>query len=125
MAVSKKRKKNGKKVGNGTARQSAQVKSRIERFAEQESSLSLQDLINVVAYQEYEKDGTIVDGEVVVEMADDIPVNVINEDGTRRQVGTAVKIEGRDDLSIRVTDHDIIQKLSDPGAKYSIDKEII
>lgn len=45
MPESKKRKKNGKKVGNGEA-------ARLKRFDDMESGVSFQDLINVLAYQE-------------------------------------------------------------------------
>src|SRR5690349_8470523 len=56
MAVSKRRRrKNGKKVGNGENKMS-------RTFAEMESGVSLQDLINTVAYQDYVKEGKIVPG---------------------------------------------------------------
>ena len=52
MPKSKKRKKRGKTVSNGE-------KTRLERFANMESGVTLQDLINVVAYQEYVETGEI------------------------------------------------------------------
>ena len=55
MPVSKKRKKNGKKVGNGRAKNARQLES----FGDRESGVTLQDLINVVAYQDYEAKGLL------------------------------------------------------------------
>lgn len=60
MPVSKKRKKNGKKVKSNDYRRAR----RVEKVAdEQMTGVTLQDLINVLAYQEYVKDGTIVPDE--------------------------------------------------------------
>lgn len=57
---SKKRKKNGKKVGNGHA-------GRIERLENMESGVTLQDLINIVAYQEaHPEEAANVQPEIVV-----------------------------------------------------------
>ena len=50
MPLSRKRKKKGKKVEGG---------AKITVDPNKESSVTLQDLINVLAYQEYVKDGTI------------------------------------------------------------------
>lgn len=63
MAVSKKRKKKGKDVQNNPARRASVLE-------QMESSVSLQDLINVLAYQEYVKDGTIVEDILTVENID-------------------------------------------------------
>ena len=53
MPVSKKRRRKGGKLAQNNARKRAQ---RLERT---ESGVSLQDLINVLAYQEYEKRGEL------------------------------------------------------------------
>lgn len=115
MPQSRKRKKKGKVVKSDTARRS-------QRLEEMSSGVTMQDLINVLAYQEYVKDGTILAENAKVNIPDEIPVTV-GEGENKRQVGTAVQVEGRDELSVRITDHDTIQHLSDPGAKYSISTE--
>lgn len=56
MPVSKNRRKDGKRVKNNNRKRA----QRIEKTAEdQPSGVSLQDLINVLAYQEYEKRGEL------------------------------------------------------------------
>lgn len=106
MPVSKKRKgKKGKPVKRGTDRL---------------SSLTLQDLINVVAYQEahpeearvqvrvddlIEDEHTVLAEDAVVNIPTDLPVMAENGDGTKRRVGTASVIPGDDNsLSIRIDD---------------------
>lgn len=70
LPKSKKRKKDGKKVqGHG---------AQIVVDPDAESSVTMQDLINVLAYQEYVKDGKIVEGDVVIESGDNAPVRIIN-----------------------------------------------
>lgn len=54
MPISKRRKKKGKRVKNSAARRAQRLE---EVAAEQPSGVTLQDLIDVVAYQEYEKQG--------------------------------------------------------------------
>lgn len=56
MAKSKNRRKNGKRVNNSRAKRNR----RIEQTAgDQPSGVTMQDLINVLAYQEYEKRGEL------------------------------------------------------------------
>lgn len=93
MPKSKKRKKNGKTVGNGE-------KTRLERFANMESGVSLQDLINVVAYQEYVASGEIVPREgdafaddIKIDIPEELPVT-IEENGEQVRIGTASAIPG-------------------------------
>lgn len=127
MPVSKKRKKKGKKVGNGKV-------SRVRQFAERPSGVSLQDLINVLAYQEYVKDGSIVADDAKVTVADPLPVTIEDADGNKIQVGTAERIPGDPNaLSIKLDDiptvnfedpkvASVIQALSD-ASHYSISEE--
>ena len=119
MPISKKRKKNGKKVKSSATKRAQRLE---EASADISSGVTLQDLINVLAYQEYTKDGTIVADDAVVHIPGEIPVSV-GEGENKRQIGTAVQVEGRDELSVRVTDHEMIQRLSDPNAQYSISTE--
>lgn len=53
MPESKKRKKDGKTVSNGQKTR----QERMERFGDQESGVTLQDLINTLAYQDYKEQG--------------------------------------------------------------------
>ncbi len=82
MPISKRRKrKNGKKVGTG---------QRIVVDKNKESRVTLQDLINIVAYQEYVEDGTIDPAAVREELKKKAP-----------QVGeifAKVSLERKDDL---------------------------
>lgn len=55
MPLSRKRKKHGKKVSNGEVKRSRIINERIERAGDQLSGVTLQDLINVVAYQDSQK----------------------------------------------------------------------
>lgn len=80
MPVSKKRKKKGKSVEHSAAR-------RIQRLEEAPTGVTLQDLINVLAYQEYVADGTIVPES----SADAEPTEVVDfEDPTTQAVIKAV-----------------------------------
>ena len=100
MPISRRRKrKDGKTVKR------KEEGARIVVDPNKESHVTLQDLINVVAYQEYVKDGSIVPEDVEIQMADEIPVNIINEDGSRTQVGTAARNpEDPDRVSIDIND---------------------
>ena len=115
MPKSKNKRKNGKQVKHNANR-------RLERFEETPSGVSLQDLINVVAYQQYVEDGTIMADGAEVYIPTEVPVTV-GEGEEKRQVGTAVQVPGRDELSVRITDHDMIQAISDPSSSYSISTE--
>lgn len=57
MPLSKKRKKKGKNVGNGLRGHTSHIDAKEE--ADISAGVTLQDLINVVAYQEYEKKGML------------------------------------------------------------------
>lgn len=119
MPVSKKRKKNGKVVKNSAARRGRRLET---TAAEQPSGVSLQDLINVLAYQEYVKDGTIVAPDTSIHIPETIPLTV-GEGDDKRQVGTATPIPGDEEhLSINITDPEIQEKISGTG-NYSIDEE--
>lgn len=89
------------------------------------AGVSLQDLINVVAYQEYVNDGTIIADDAKITLADDVPVTV-GEGEDKRRVGTASAIPGDPEhVSINFDDPDtaaIIKAVHDRDA-YSIDKE--
>lgn len=56
MPVSKNRRKNGKRVKHSQAKRSRRLES---DMAEVPTGVSLQDLINMVAYQEYQQAGLI------------------------------------------------------------------
>lgn len=111
MPVSKKRKKKGKPVRGRVA-------------SENLSGVTLQDLINVLAYQEYVQDGTIVRDDVKVTIPDEIPVNVEDADGNKRQVGTATPIPGDPEhVSISFTDPVAKAAITTiAGSDYSIAK---
>lgn len=66
MPVSKNKRKNGKQVKHNAGKRS----QRLEAASDQPSGVSLQDLINVLAYQEYVKDGTIVPEESEINFDD-------------------------------------------------------
>ena len=120
MPLSRKRKKNGKRVGRGERKN---FEAHNKRLANMESGLTIQDLINVVAYQDGVQDGTIVADDVIVTMGDDIPV-FVGEGENRREIGTASP--NKDDperVSIHITDPGAAQIISGPTGNYSIDKE--
>lgn len=136
MPKSKLRKKKGKAVKKGTLRVDPN----------KESNVTLQDLINVYAYQEYVKDGTInpkttgfdmmtenqimdfkdgtiVSDDVKVHIPEIVPVTIKDKDGNKRVVGTASPIPGDEQhLSVHVTDLDI-RKAIQGRSHFSIDKE--
>lgn len=65
MPISKRRKrKNGKVVGSGERKNRAAHDTRVERLANAESGVTLQELINVLAYQELNGLGPEVDGTI-------------------------------------------------------------
>lgn len=122
MPVSKKRKKKGKKVGNGE-------NSRIDTSAYSDFSagVTLQDLINVVAYQEYtQKDvdlTTQIAADATVHMEGPVPL-VVGEGDDKREIGTASPIPGDPDhISIHITDPEVARTVHGPIGDYSIDKE--
>lgn len=125
MPRSKKRKKHGKKVGNGAGKNQALA----GRLADRESEVTLQDLINMVAYQEYEALGLYDKGEDVDIHAPEepekaVPLTVENADGTKRQVGTATPIPGREGyVSIHIDDAELRQELDVARGDASIDFE--
>lgn len=69
MPISKKRKKNGKKVGGGVAARRAARDAELAEI-QRDSGVSLQDLINTVAYQEYVAEGKIEAPENPVQVID-------------------------------------------------------
>jgi hypothetical protein len=124
MPISRRRKKKGKTVrGHG---------AKIKVDPDKESSVTLQDLINAVAWQESQKpddDPTKMRGpvevsdDVVVHYADNMPVYV-GEGENRIQIGTADKIPGANDsVSIRITDPEVMDMVRGPMSDFSIDKE--
>lgn len=122
MPLSRRRKKKGKAVGNNAASR----KSRIDEnsYANQPTAVTLQDLINVVAYQEYVKDGTIVAEDAKITVADDAIVTVEDADGNKRQVGTAHAIPGDSaHVSLHITDPETQKIVQGPIGNYSIDEE--
>lgn len=119
MPRSKKRKKNGKKVGNGQSKNLVAHTERMERAEEQLSGVTLQDLINVVAFQEYKDQGVYAEEPEKV-----VPLTVENEDGTKRQVGTATTIPGKEGyVNVYIDDEDLRQELSVARKDVSIDFE--
>lgn len=62
MPLSRRRKKRGKKVGNGERKNSLAHDQRLEE-ADISAGVTLQDLINVLAAQEYQKQKTEQDNE--------------------------------------------------------------
>lgn len=114
MPISRKRKKNGKKVKKGT----------LTIDPNKESSVTLQDLINVLAYQEYVKDGTIIADDAKINVPVELPVTVIDEDGNKRRVGTATTIPGDDnEVAFHIDDPDFEPMFHDGKPNFSIDKE--
>lgn len=112
----KRRRKDGKKLGNGLSAHN----NRTGRAADIESRVTMQDLINLIAYQEYVKDGTIVDENVIVSTDGDIPV-FSGEGENRRQIGTASHIpDDPEHLSIRITDAEAISQEILSEGTYSI-----
>lgn len=79
MPVSKKRKKKGK-----TVKYDEGAKLHID--PEKESSLTLQDLINVLAYQEYVKDGTIVPPDETIDISDLPGASSVEDDMNDQQI---------------------------------------
>jgi hypothetical protein len=124
MPLSKNRRKNGKKILRGKARQEERARE-LARLSNPISALTLQDLINVVAVQESQKNGpTVVAEDATINFADNLPVTITNEDGTKRVVGTAAKIPGDENgLSINITDPDILEQVQGPVDHFSIEEE--
>lgn len=93
MPISKRRKrKNGKKVGNGT---------NVVVDPNKESSVTLQDLINVLAWQESQKDD---DDPTKMKRPDNtVPVVHYDEDGHRHVIGSAEVSEDHESGEIRIT----------------------
>lgn len=121
MPISKRRKKKGKTVKHSADKRSRVLNERLERVGEQESAVSLQDLINVLAYQEYVNDGTIIAPDVKVTMAEEVPVTVEDENGVKQRIGTAYPIEGDPlHVSIQLDNPGLIL---DPSTTYSIGEE--
>lgn len=121
MPLSRKRKKKGKVVGNGE--KSRQSKIDNSSYSDQPSGVTLQDLINVMAYQQYVEDGTIVADDVTVHIPEVIPVTV-GEGDDKREVGTATPIPGDEGaLSFNITDPEILSTIQGPVDHYSIDEE--
>ena len=118
MPISKKRKKKGKTIqGHG---------ARIVVDPNKESNVTLQDLINALAYQEFmASPDVVIADDVKVEFADDIPVTITNEDGTKTRVGTATPIPGGDGqhVSVQINDSEILKMIQGPMGEFSIDKE--
>lgn len=126
MPVSKKRKrKNGKSV---SYRQFGRDRRELDSTGDLTAGVTLQDLINMVAYQEYVESGVIANVAIpdtaTVTYADDLPVTV-GEGDEKRRVGTATPIEGQPGhVSIQFDDPDtaaIIRAVD--SSDYSIGKE--
>jgi hypothetical protein len=120
MPISKKRKKKGRVVKNNAARRSKRLES---SAADISAGVSLQDLINVVAYQEYVKDGTIVADDAKFNIPVEMPITTVGEDGTKRRVGTAITTPGSDHVEMRISDPDFTPAFEDDVANFSIEKE--
>lgn len=130
MPVSKKRKKKGVVARFNRDRRRHEIE---EQIKDQSSGVSLQDLINMVAYQEYQEAG-IIDGpaipdhfeiapDVEIVFDKDVPV-VIGEGEEKRQVGTASPVPGSPGhASIQLTDDEVLKQIQGPIENYSIDKE--
>lgn len=108
MPKSKNKRKNGKQVSHNADK-------RAERMSNMDSGLTLQDLINVVAYQDYVADGTIVpeksysddviEGEVVSE---EFPLMAI-ESEEHLQIGTLSLVAGDpDSVTVDLTDEEAV-----------------
>lgn len=119
MPLSKRRKKKGKVVKNNPDRRAQRLEE-----ADIRAGVSLQDLINVVAYQEYVKDGTIIADDAKIDIPVELPITVEDEDedGNKRRVGTATTIPGTDGVSINITDPDFEPVFHGDTPNFSIDK---
>lgn len=142
MPISKKRKKKGRVVGKG---------ARLKVDPNKESSITIQDLINVVAYQEF-KEGSydppvseevaelyakvqvkedteiapnvILRADSVMNIPGTIPVNIENSRGEKIGIGTASPIEGDPGhVSIQITDERILDMIRGPIGAFSMDQE--
>lgn len=115
MPISKRRKnKKGKAVKHNPYKEPAGL-------ADRESAVSLQDLINVVAYQETHPVEAVGP---LVHIPDSVPV-VVGEGDDKREVGKASPIDGdTEHVSIHITDPGALKLVQDPDGHYSIDKEI-
>jgi hypothetical protein len=134
MPISKRRKKKGKPVGKGT---------RITVDPEKESSVTLQDLINALAWQESQKpdddptklvgpsmeelvrgqveaNGDILADDAVINVPDSVPVYV-GEGENRVQIGTAQPKAGSEATDITITDPEVMAKVQNPD-NYSVGK---
>lgn len=108
MPKKKSKRKNGEIVQHNADKRSA-------RLDDMDSGLTLQDLINVVAYQEYVADGTIaaeetysddvIEGEVVSE---EFPLMAI-ESEEHLQIGTLSLVAGDpDSVAVDLTDEEAV-----------------
>lgn len=130
MPVSKKRKKKGVVARFNRDRRRHELE---EQMRNQSSGVNLQDLINMVAYQEYQEAG-VIDGPAIPDNVEispdceiifdkDVPV-VIGEGEEKRQIGTASPIPGSPGhASIQLTDDEVLRQVRGPVGNYSIDKE--
>lgn len=128
MPVSKKRKrKNGKKVRMGRTWSREEIEE-VNRPA----GVSLQDLINVVAAQDFKKDPeAYAKKHPEVKLADDVKVHIpeevpvtIGEGEDKHEVGTATQIPGDEEhLSIQITDPEVLKAIQGPIGDFSIEKE--
>ena len=127
------KRKNGKKVGKG---------ARITVDPEKESSITLQDLINAVAWQESQKsdddptklvgpsteelvrgeieaNGDILASDAEIDVPDSVPVYV-GEGENRIQIGTAKPASDSSASDITITDPEVMAKIQNPS-NYSPD----
>lgn len=141
MPISRKRKKKLKKGGG----------AKLYIDPNKESSITLQDLINVVAVQEFKAGnyepqepetpqageiyakvrtsddteiapGVILRADAVVNIPDVVPVNIEDARGNKIGVGTASPIPGDPNhVSITITDPRILELVQGPMGDYSID----
>lgn len=118
MPISRRRKKKGKPVGNGESKNRAAHEDRMETM---KSGVTLQDLINAVAFQEHQKGNKVAD-DAVVNIPEVIPVTV-GEGDEKREIGTAVHTPGEEIVDITITDPQASEIIAGPMGNYSIDKE--
>lgn len=94
MPLSKNRRKNGKKVKHNRAKRNQRLE---ETMADQPSGVTLQDLINMVAYQEYQQAG-VIEGPAIPDTAESDKIDF--EDPDTQAIIRAVdntKIEENED----------------------------
>lgn len=85
MPLSRNRRKNGKKIKHNRAKRDRRLE---ETMADQPSGVTLQDLINMVAYQEYQQAG-IIEGPAIPDTAESDEIDF--EDPTVQAVIRAVE----------------------------------